>query len=424
LKPANRQIFRLFEDGFVIIALLLLTGFELSLRVTAPGVSADEGNLLGQVINLFNCGVFFFFLTLRAKRAASVASRELLLWMLLLLACCSVTWSPVPAMTLRRSVALVATTGVGLYLATRYTIGEQVRLLAKALLLAAVVSLAVIVLWPERGVYGSEGGFRGIWYRGLYENKNVLGRLMALGAVSAVCAFFESERRLFWSCGFLLCLGMLALTRSGTSIVVFAVTLGSLPVLMLLRWNYRLALLLIGSAMAPGGLVIAWLWTNAETAFSLLGKDTTFTGRVDIWMAVMDMIWKRPWLGYGFGGFWRGWEGPSAYVSQIAGWEVPHSHNGFLDLWLALGVWGLALFVVWFTIAFFRALAAMVHSERVGEGIWPVVYFLFTVLYNLTESTILRPHSIFWMLFVAAVFSRPTKIMKGPEPDTLPEVRI
>jgi O-antigen ligase len=407
VNAGSQHIFRLFEKAFVILALLLSTGIVLSAQVDSTGAKAAEGNPVQQAINMVNYTVVGLFLVFRARRTMVVASRDLLLWMLLLLACVSVIWSAMPALTLRRTVALVGTTAMGLYLASRYSIGEQVRLLAKVLLLAAVLSLAVIALWPERGVYGTEMGAHGIFFRGLYENKNVLGRLLALGALTMVVAFFNSTHRWIWCFGFLLCVGLLALCRSATAMVVLAATLATLPVLAVLRWNYRLTLPLIVSAALPGGLVLAWLWANAETVFGVLGKDTTFTGRTDIWMAVMDMIWQRPWLGYGLNGFWLGWEGPSAYVCQIAGWAVPHAHNGFLDLWLAVGVWGLAIFVVGFTLAFFRALAAMARSTRASEGIWPVVYLLFMLLYNVTESTILRPHSIFWMLFVAAVFSRP-----------------
>ena len=413
MKAANIQVFRLLERAFLLAALLVSTGLDLSLQASGADANLGEGNMFQRAINLVIYAVVFSLLALRPKQVASVVSRDSLLWMLLLLACVSVVWSALPAMTLRRSGALVGTMGVGVYLATRFTIGEQIRLLAEVLVLAAVINLAVIVFWPARGVYGTEVNAHGTYFRGLYVNKNVLGRLMALGALAAVFAFCDGGKRWLWGLGFVLCLGMLALTHSGTAIVVLGVTLATLPVLALLRWNYSVALSLIVSALAPGALAMAWFWANADTVFGVLGKDTTFTGRSDIWAAVTDMIWKRPWLGYGLNGFWRGWEGPSAYVCQIAGWEVPHAHDGFLDLLLALGVWGLALFVIGFTVAFFRALAAMVHAARISEGLWPVVYLLFTLIYNVTESTILRPNSIFWMLFVAAILSRPAMKLVG-----------
>lgn len=407
MNSSGQHVLRLFEKAFIILALLLSTGIVLTAQVDSTGAKSAESNPVQQAINLANYSVVVLFLAFRARRTIAVASRDLLVWLLLLLACASVIWSAMPALTLRRSVALVGTTAVGLYLASRYSIGEQVRLLAKVLLLATVLSLAMIALWPERGVYGNEMGTYGVFFRGLYENKNILGRLLALGALTMVFAFFTSRHRWIWCFGFLLCAGFLALCRSATAVVVLAATLGTLPVLWLLRWNYRLTLPLIVTMAVPGAFVMAWLYANADIVFGVIGKNTTFTGRTDIWMAVLDMIEQRPWLGYGLNGFWLGWEGPSAYVCQAAGWAVPHAHNGFLDLWLALGFWGMTLFVVGVALAFFRALAAMARSERAAEGIWPVVYMLFLLLYNVTESTLLRPHSIFWMLFIAAVFSRP-----------------
>ena len=416
MNSGGLHILRLFEKAFIILVLLLSTGIVFSTGADINDLRPTESNMLQQAINLANYAMVFLLLARRANRAMTVASRDPLLWTLVLLACVSVIWSAMPMLTLRRSAVMAGTTATGLYIATRFSIREQMLLLAKALLLAAMVSLDVILLWPERGIYGSEMAVHGIFFRGLYENKNVLGQLMALGALIMLFAVFNSTHRWLWCLGVFLCLGLLALTRSATSMVALGSTLATLPLLALLRWNYHLTLPLIVGATAPGALVLGWLWMNAETVFSVLGKDITFTGRTNIWMAVLDMIWQRPWLGYGFSGFWLGWEGPSASVCQMAGWPVPHAHNGLLDIWLTLGIWGLALFVAGFTIAFFRALAVMARSAHASEGFWPVIFLLFMLIYNMTESTILRPNHLMWILYVAACLSPGTRQAQAASP--------
>ena len=46
------------------------------------------------------------------------------------------------------------------------------------------------------------------------------------------------------------------------------------------------------------------LYAAPQAIFGLLGKDETFTGRTNIWSAVLHQIIQRPLTGYGFGAVW------------------------------------------------------------------------------------------------------------------------
>ena len=78
--------------------------------------------------------------------------------------------------------------------------------------------------------------------------------------------------------------------------------------------------------------------------FASVGKDSTLSQRTIIWAAAWDAAVKRPILGYGFAAFWKGLYGPSQSVVLIAGWGLEQAQDGFLDVWLEVGVVGLALF--------------------------------------------------------------------------------
>jgi len=84
--------------------------------------------------------------------------------------------------------------------------------------------------------------------------------------------------------------------------------------------------------------------------------------------------------------------------------QLPHAHNGFLDLGLDLGLLGVAILALCLVANFARGVA-LLRSSRNPEGLWPLVYLTFFVLYNLTESTILIRNNIFWVLFVTIVVS-------------------
>src|SRR5262249_10004294 len=98
-------------------------------------------------------------------------------WLLLLcgVAAVSVIWSVAPGVTFRRTVALFGTTAFGVYLASRYTVAELLRLLCLVLGAAAVLSGALVGSAPNRGMGRDDPGWLGI-----FVHKNTLGRAMAL----------------------------------------------------------------------------------------------------------------------------------------------------------------------------------------------------------------------------------------------------
>jgi exopolysaccharide production protein ExoQ len=69
-------------------------------------------------------------LLVHSKKFLHIATRDKLLPLLVGIAVVSVLWSAAPEATLPRSVAIVGTTLFGIYLATRYDLGELLRLLA------------------------------------------------------------------------------------------------------------------------------------------------------------------------------------------------------------------------------------------------------------------------------------------------------
>jgi exopolysaccharide production protein ExoQ len=136
-----------------------------------------------------------------------------------------------------------------------------------------------------------------------------------------------------------------------------------------------------------------------DLVLGLLSRDQNLTGRREIWSMVLEAIAKRPWLGYGYEAFWRGADGPSADIS-LNGWIPPSAHNGFLDLGLAFGVVGPALFALALT-------GPILYSIRLAQRrispleLFPLIFLLFIVLSNLTESKNLSPNTIVWDIFVA-----------------------
>lgn len=404
LQRLSTTAARFAEVGFLVSCLFLFSGALLPLLLSKSGMTVmpAHGN---PILRATYAGIHAITLVLvlaRWRSVAAVVKENLPIAGLVGLALLSVAWSDAPDVTLRRSFSLFGTSAFGLYLAARFGIGGTLRLLGLAMGVAAALSLVVAVGLPGYGL--DEGAHAGAW-RGVFHQKNNLGQAMVMSTVAFVLLWRIVERRR-WAAllGAVLSAGLVLLSTSGTALVILLCFAALLPLFRVLRWHHTVVLPLLILIVLVAGLSGLWVVSNVEMVLNLLGKDATLTGRTELWTAVIHQIQQRPVLGYGYSAFWLGWTGASAAVWSMIRWETPHAHNGFLDLGLDLGLLGIALFVTGYVMAAVRAMAA-IRGTRSTEALWPPALLSFMLLYNFTETAILQQNSIYWVLFVATVFS-------------------
>jgi O-antigen ligase len=70
-----------------------------------------------------------------------------------------------------------------------------------------------------------------------------------------------------------------------------------------------------------------------------LGKDMTFTDRVPLWNTLVDIGLRKPFLGYGYGGFWFG-----ERLDIIEDFSI--GHNGYLEIFVEGGLVAIILLIV------------------------------------------------------------------------------
>jgi O-antigen ligase len=203
-------------------------------------------------------------------------------------------------------------------------------------------------------------------------------------------------------------LSIYILLRSTTkaALLVLLLVLVLLPLYRTLRWNYTVLLPFLITILLVGGSVAIVFVSNADTVLSAFGKDVTLTGRTDFWPLLLNKSWERPWLGYGYLTFWHGgWEGQPADIWRQLKWgfEPPHAHNGFLEVLMSFGLVGLALFLLSFLIGYLRSIRWL-RLVKTVEGLVPLIYLTLTLLFNLTESFLMRD-DILWLLYVSATLS-------------------
>ena len=408
---------RYLGDLFTIIVLILGTGALQSLIVdTSTSKAVAEGNPYLQVA--WAC--IYIIVAIRAGRQSraimEVVRSNKLLIALVFLALFSAAWSADPGLTLRRSIALLATTVFGVDFAVRYSIRDQLRLLAIALGSVVLLSVIVQVFFPGQ-IPTVDVLYPDAWV-GLFGQKNEFGRIIVLATLVILTAVRKSVGGILIAVLALLsALGLIIAAESMTSFVALVGMILVMQFAPTLRWSagIRRAIQVFCAVIAAPTLYLLIHYRDAVTG--LMGRNASLTGRVKIWGLSLASIALKPILGYGYSAFWPA--SPEAMRIDVAiNWTAPHAHNAYIELALELGLVGLAVYGAAYVVALKRA-ARYMRMERGNSAKWPLIYLCFILLYSFTENYVVAPNTIFWMLFVAAscTVSQPVGALEFVETD-------
>ena len=285
---------------------------------------------------------------------------------------------------------------------------ELMRWLSISALVVLVTSYLGILFAPNLSIHlasdPQEPGLAGNW-RGLFGHKN-----MAAGVTVMVLflGIFAIRCRAWLSGGAIVALASLFLVysagKSSLTLCFAVLLLTSLTAVVRSFWARALMFLLpllllnllsIGTVMFEGLAEIA----------KLLPLDSTFTGRTDIWNFGLQSLQARLATGYGFSAFW----GSTAIQNLPEGKEwagfASHSHNGYLDSALGMGLPGLALLFVLVVIEPLRNF----HRADMGGNNGPLTMallqiWLFGIYLSSMESFYLDRADPLWFTFLLAVF--------------------
>ena len=124
--------------------------------------------------------------------------------------------------------------------------------------------------------------------------------------------------------------------------------------------------------MAGGFVVVAAIAYLFPDAFAFivgtLGRDTTFTGRTDIWADVLRLV-THQWFGAGFESFFLGDRLDVLWKKYW--WHPNEAHNGYLETYLTLGITGLCLLALLIQTGYRNAVNAIVATTDLAPD-WPI----------------------------------------------------
>ena len=285
---------------------------------------------------------------------------------------------------------------------------EMARWFAIAVLSLLVTCYLGIVFVPNLSIHLAtdlqEPLLAGDW-RGVFGHKNVAAAVMAMMLFLGIYIMRSGLPVVGFACvamaaififnaggksAFALCVVTLVLSFSTMIVSSFW-----LRAIMLLSPVIVLNLLSVGTVMSDRLAAIA----------DALPFDTSFTGRTEIWIFALQSLRPRLWLGYGFAAFW----GTGATRTTSAGMEwaatVAHSHNGYLDTALAMGLPGLALLILVLVIAPLRNFHLADRSGNNGPLTMALLrIWLFGIYLAGFESFFLDRADPIWFTLLIAVF--------------------
>jgi len=390
-------------------ALLVLIGvcFAAELSFFAPSASTveagqalTEGNARNQIV--YGLAYLIIALLFRRNRfpVAMVLGKIWPLTLLIGFAIVSTAWSEYPEVTIRRSIGLIGTTAVGLYLGWRLDQKALIVLLARVCAICMAFSLLVVLAMPERGIMET-GSLAGNW-RGMYRHKNILG---VTAAVSVVCIFFAARAQGGFSRFWLAMLGISVTNILGSS---SATAVGSLLAMLGIYWLFTLRVIarslkvvaVVGAATGAALLILSGI-IDLEAMMSSVGKSADLTGRWPLWTRLIETSGESLFFGQGYGAFWMP-RNPIVMQIWSDGYFMPiDAHNGMINVYLDLGLMGCLIFILWYGTSLYLALHQLDRKVTAEAGFIFAVLALFAI-YSISEAIFLRGNGFLWLVMVVA----------------------
>lgn len=395
-----KRSIRPFENVFSVVSLILFSqGFYTVILGGAMG--GDEGDVDSALLRFSFIFIYLItsvLLVFRLPRTLAFLKTNLWLLFLIGLAVASIFWSALPSLAFRKVISLVGASLFALYLGSRYSFEEQLKIYSWTFGIGIFASLLFVFGLPSLGIMSS-----GAW-RGIYPHKNGLGESMTIGFLTFYFLSFSSKQyRLFFKICCLLSIFLILFGKSATSLISVIFIFTTARVLENISLKSRKSVLGLLLCLIACSVLLFLLTINISTFLSIYDRDITLTGRTPLWATLWEFITEKPWLGHGYGMFFSGSHRETIMVWRIHDWIPPHAHNGFIHIWLDVGIVGLVVFCIGYLKSTFDSLFKYLIFKDT-KTLWIFLLLLYTIFFNLTEVSFLS-QGLLWILSIAAIYS-------------------
>ncbi len=330
------------------------------------------------------------------------------IWLYFLFGGVSILWSDYPDVSFRRLIKALGIVIMALVVLSEKRPYEAVGVVLRRLAFLLVpLSILFIKYYPDLGRTYNPWTYEPMFI-GVAQHKNGLGQICLLaGIYFCWTLLWGRDERLRLGRGLSITLNvvflsmivwLLHMANSATSLACLVLVAGML-----------LASRLPPVARAPRrimvlGIVVIFLFGVLEVTLgvsdsvvTLLGRDPTLTTRVPMWEGLRAMA-ANPLVGVGYESFWLG---DRLDVLQDKYGGIHQSHNGYLDLYLNLGLVGLSLIVGSMLSGLIKVWNHL--STDYPAAILRLCLIVTVAVYNYTEATFYGVNNMWLLLFLGIV---------------------
>lgn len=334
----------------------------------------------------------------------------------------SVIWSQYPHYSAMFALVTIGVTLTGLAISACYTFTETANLLIVSFKVILIVSYALelftALIWKQRlapipmirageyvpdmsyWVYGDL--FNGGPIQGFPGNRNPLAFIALLLILCLLVKWMSTYKNttstIIW---LIISIVTITLTRSGTVTVAVIICMAiamSFGLVKSVTRPHRPALISLITSLTLTGAVIALFNRLAITDF--LGRSPDFSGRGDIWKALVPMWSQHPILGWGFT---IGYQGDvpvfSNFIRRGDGTPTTQAHNSFIEALFQTGIIGVSILSVAVATVFFGTfIYAVRHVDESRRVVMPAMIASALIIQSTVESRLLFEGN--WILFV------------------------
>ena len=372
--------------------------------------SLEEGNPLDSTVQLTFIAAGVYVLNRRQVSLGEIFRNNG--WLMAFLLCCfiSIAWSDFPFVAFKRWIKILGHPIMALIVLSEPDPEEAVTtLLKRCAYILVPFSILFIKYYPEWG-----RGFN--FWTGQGYNVGVTTDKNLLGVDCFILGLF-----FFWHL-----LQIPRTPRSKARRNELLLTLGFLYMISWLIWKANsqtsflslligmLTIVLVGlpfvnkRLIGTYALLVVVTLTVTELMFGiyshvvgLSGHDATIAGRAELWGDLLALR-TNPIFGVGFESFWLGERLKT--ISESRWWHPNEAHNGYLEIYLDLGLIGLFMLAGLIIAVFRKIRLALLRDSQFGR--FRLGFLVATVFYNWTESSF-RGLSFVWCIFYIIAMEYP-----------------
>ncbi|MFK7893367.1 MAG: O-antigen ligase family protein [Granulosicoccus sp.] len=392
-----------------MFALLILVGTILMGTGVVPRLTVFAGGPLSQLMTpvwllLYSGALLGLMFTQGINWVTWLIRYRILLVFVMVGAVMSISWSIDTHLSVERTIHLVGSTLLAVYIGFSVPLLSTLRIFAVTLALTLLASVAVALGIPALGIESYEG--TQVW-KGVYNSKNDLGFWAAIGVLLYLTLSDSTHSGFLKALCYLMAaisLAALALSESATSLLALLVA-GTLSLYLFIAIRFQLGFVrmcvLAVLFVALVGLAIA----NIETA-ELVGRSSDLTGRGEVWQQTWQLIMDRPLTGYGYGALWFPNESTLWIQESLTDftWVVHHAHNGLLQVASEIGMPLALLAILMVAQQLIEIFYCQYERQQVGV-LFVLAFAIAFLISNYSEARFLVTRELYWIFFLALPIS-------------------